>query len=125
MPEKANSVMLVLATMTAPAARSRCTTAASATAGAASSAKNFGAGAGRLAGDVEQILDADDGAIERTERNAARRPRIGGVGRGARGIGIDRKTGARTLPLRIGDMRQRLFEPIAAGACFMLHIPCA
>ena len=41
MPEKANSVMLVLATITAPAARSRCTTAASAAAGTASSARFF------------------------------------------------------------------------------------
>ncbi len=48
MPEKANSVMLVLATITAPAARSRRTTAASAVAGAAFLGKNFRAGAGRL-----------------------------------------------------------------------------
>ena len=41
MPEKANSVMLVLAIITAPAARSRCTTVASAFAGAASSARIF------------------------------------------------------------------------------------
>ena len=41
MPEKANSVMLVLATITAPAARSRRTIAASAAAGAASSARIF------------------------------------------------------------------------------------
>ena len=83
MPEKANSVMLVLATITAPAARSRRTTAASAVAGRRFLGKNFRAGAGRLAGDVEQILDADDGAVERAERGAASRPGIGGIGGGA------------------------------------------
>ena len=41
MPENANSVMLVLATITAPAARSRCTTGASAAAGLPSSARTF------------------------------------------------------------------------------------
>ena len=46
--------------------------------------EDFRAGAGRLAGDVEQILDADDGAVERAERHAARGARIGRIGRGAR-----------------------------------------
>ena len=38
-----------------------------------------------LAGDVEQILDADDRAVERPEANARLRARIGGLGGGARG----------------------------------------
>jgi hypothetical protein len=37
-------------------------------------------GAGRLAGDVEQVLDADDGAIERSERHASTCASIGSIG---------------------------------------------
>ena len=76
--------------------------------------ENLRAGAGRLAGDVEQILDADDDAVERAERGAARGARIGGIGRGAGGLRIDREAGARALPLRIGDARKRQFESVAA-----------
>ena len=70
-----------------------------------------------FAGDVEQVLDADDRAVERTERLAGLGPRIGGIGRGARGLGIDRETGALALAGRIGDARQGLFETVAGG-CF-------
>ena len=111
-PEKANSVMLVLATITAPPARSRRTTGASAAA-AALLGENFRAGARRLAGDIEQILDADDRAVERAERDARLGPRIGGVGRRARGLGIDRETGAHALTVRLGNAGQRMFETIA------------
>ena len=34
----------------------------------------------RLAGNVEQILDRNDHAIERTERKSRPTPRIGGIG---------------------------------------------
>ena len=74
--------------------------------------EDFRAGAGRLAGDVEQILDADDGAVERAERHAVFGARIGGVGRRARGLGIDRQAGARPLPFRVGDARE---APVRAG----------
>ena len=87
MPEKANSVMLVLATITAPAARNRRTIARIGRGGRRFLGKDFRAGAGRLAGDVEQILDADDRAVERPERNAGARPRIGSIGGRTRRIG--------------------------------------
>ena len=77
--------------------------------------EDFRAGAGRLAGDIEQILDADDGAVERPLRYAVSGAGVDGIGRGARGVGIDRKAGPRPLPVRVGDAGQRLFEPIAAG----------
>ena len=69
-PENANSLMLVLATITAPAARSRCTTGASAVASSALLGQHARARARHLAGDVEQVLDADDRAVERAERLA-------------------------------------------------------
>ena len=80
--------------------------------------EDFRAGAGRLAGDIEQILDADDRAVERPLRYAVRGAGVGRIGRGARGVGIDRKAGPRPLPVRVGDAGQRLFEPIAAGERF-------
>jgi len=75
--------------------------------------ENFRAGARRLAGNVEQILDADDRAVERAERYAIRRPRVGRVGRRPCGRGINRQTGARTLPFRLRDAKERMFETIA------------
>ena len=77
--------------------------------------QQLGARARRLAGDVEQILDADDCAIERPERNAGACTRVGGVGRGLRLLAIDRETGARALALRIVDARERGVEPFAGG----------
>ena len=41
--------------------------------------------------------------------------RIGGIGRRARGVGVDREAGARALACRIGDARQRLFQTVADG----------
>ena len=111
-PEKANSLMLVLATITAPAARSRRTTGASALAGGRVG-EDARARARRLARDVEQVLDADDRAVERPERDAGLGARVGGVGRRARRIRIDREAGARALAVRIGDARERLFETVA------------
>ena len=80
--------------------------------------KNFRAGAGRLAGDIEQILDADDHAVKRAERDAESRPRIGGVGGRTRRLRIDRETGAHPLTVRLGNAEQRMFETIAAGKDF-------
>src|SRR5262249_4647244 len=74
--------------------------------------EDFRAGAGRLAGHVEQILDADDGAVERTEAHAGTRARIGRVSLEARGGPIDREAGARPLPFGIGDTGKRFFETI-------------
>ena len=47
------------------------------------------AGRGRLAGDIEQILDRDNGAVEWSERHAGSFARIAGVSRGPRGLGIE------------------------------------
>ena len=56
-----------------------------------------------LARDVEQVLDGDDRAVERTEQLAGLCARIGGVGSSARGVGIDGETGSLALAGRIGD----------------------
>ena len=46
--------------------------------------EHIGSRARRLAGDIEQVLDADDRAVERTERDAGARSRVGrGGGRRA------------------------------------------
>jgi hypothetical protein len=73
------------------------------------------AGARRLAGNIEQILDADDGAVERAERYADARSRIRCVGGFARGLRIHREAGAGPLPFRIGDARERLLQAITNG----------
>ena len=52
----------------------------------------------RLAGDVEQILDADDRSVERAERYAVFGARIRCVRRRARGAGIDRQAALRRPP---------------------------
>ena len=85
--------------------------------------KNLRAGAGRLAGDVEQILDADDRAVERAERHAVRDAGIGRIGRGAGFRGIDGEAGARAFSLWVGDAGQRLFKPVAAGERFHAKRP--
>ena len=94
------------------AVRSRCTTGASAVAGAAPR-REFSSRRGWLAGDIEQVLDADDLAVERAERGAARRPGIGGVGGGAGRLRIDREAGPHPLTVRIGNAGERLFEAVA------------
>jgi mannose-6-phosphate isomerase-like protein (cupin superfamily) len=75
--------------------------------------EHFGADARHFAGHVEQILDADDRPVERSERNPGLRTRIGGVGRGFRLIPIDREAGSRTLAFRIIDATERGLEPFA------------
>ena len=75
----------------------------------------LGAGARHLAGDVEQILDADDGAIEWPERNAVTRARVGRLRRGQRLLAIDGEAGARAFALRIGDFCERGVEAFACG----------
>ena len=58
---------------------------------------------GRFAGNIEEILDADDDTVERSERAAAHGACIAGIGRPPRGIAIDGEAGARPLAFRIGD----------------------
>ena len=56
---------------------------------------------------------ADDGAVERPERNAGAGARIGGVGGGARGLAIDGEAGAHALAAQVVDAHQRGVEPLA------------
>ena len=69
----------------------------------------------RLAGNVEQVLDADDRTVEHAERDAGLRPRIGCIRGGARRFRIDRQAGARPLAFRIGNFRERLFGAVASA----------
>jgi len=78
--------------------------------------EHLGSCARRLTGDVEQVLDADDRAIERTKAYAGTRSRIRRVGCGAGGLGIDGEAGEGTLAVRVGDASERLFQPVARGA---------
>ena len=82
--------------------------------------EDFRARPRRLAGDVEQILDADDRSVERAERYAVFGARIRRVRRRARGAGIDRQARPPALPVRIGDADERLFKPVAGGG--RLHV---
>ena len=109
-PEKANSVMLVLATITAPAARSRRTADCIGRRRLRGGGERPGARARHFARHIEQVLDADDRAVERTERHAGARAGIGGIGGRPRRLGVDGEAGARAFPLRIGDAGQRLFS---------------
>jgi hypothetical protein len=59
--------MLVLATITAPPARKTPHHRRVGGRRLSLIGQDFGAGPRRLAGDIEQILDADDHAVERTE----------------------------------------------------------
>ena len=82
--------------------------------------EDFRAGPRRLAGDIEQILDGDDGAVERPERHAGGGARIGRIRRRPRRLGVNGQTDARALPVRLGDPEQRKFEAVAAG--FQRHV---
>jgi hypothetical protein len=66
-----------------------------------------------LTGDIEQVLDADDGAVERAERLPARPALVGGIGLSSRGLRVDRKAGARAFARRIGNTLEGLFQPVA------------
>ena len=89
-----------LATITAPASAKPLTTGASAPAGFAFVGE-VSAGSRRLAGDVEQILDADDRSVEPAGRHA-----VLGAGirdrRRPRGFGLDRQAASR---LSLSDRR--------------------
>ena len=75
--------------------------------------KDFRASSRRLARNVEQVLDADDRAVEGPKRNAAFRPRVRRLGRGTRRVGVDREAGTRALSGRIGNAGERLFQTVA------------
>src|SRR5712671_5344684 len=115
MPVKANSAILVLAMITLPAVRSRWTTGASARAGAAIG-QNLRAGAGRLARHVEEVLDADDRAVERTETYSCPRPGVDCIGCVTCDLRIDSEAGAGTLAFRIRDAAESFFQPVPGRA---------
>ena len=114
MPWKANSLMLVLATITAPARRSRCTATASATAGLPSSARMREPARVTSPATSNRSLMVTMAPSSGPERAAGALSRVGGVGRGPRLVGIDGKAGAGALARGIGDARQRLFQAVAA-----------
>ena len=72
--------------------------------------QDFRAGARDFAGNIEQILDGDDLAVEGPERNPVARPPVGGIGRGHRALLIKREAGAGAFAVRIGNIRERLFQ---------------
>ena len=103
--------MLVLATITAPAGAQAPHHRRIGFGRLALLGQQLRAGARHFAGDVEQILDGDDRAVERPERNAGLGARIGGFRRGLACIAIDGEAGARALALLVIDARERGVEP--------------
>ena len=63
----------------------------------------------RFTRDIEQVLDAYDRAVERTESYAGTGSRVGRVGGVVGGLRIDGKAGAGTLTLRVGNASESLF----------------
>src|SRR5258708_21304000 len=78
--------------------------------------QNLRAGAGRLARHVEEVLDADDRAVERTETYSCTRPRVGCVGCVTCDLRIDSEAGAGTLAFRIPDSAESFFQPVPGRA---------
>ncbi len=67
----------------------------------------------RLAFDIEEILDREDRAIQRTERNTCTRSCVGRIGRGTRRLRVESETSTPAFAFRIGDAHKRLFQAIA------------
>src|SRR5712672_464042 len=74
------------------------------------------AGAGRLACHVEEVLDGDDRAVERTETYSCTRPGVGCVGCVTCDLRIDREAGAATLACRIRDAAESFLQPVPGRA---------
>src|SRR5262249_4071837 len=74
--------------------------------------EHLGPRARGLAGDIEQVLDANDRSIERTESHTGTRSRVGRVGGVAGDLRINSEAGAGTLAGRVGDASESLFYPI-------------
>ncbi len=66
----------------------------------------------RLARDVEEILDADDRTVERTERKTGAGTGVRGIRGVARGLRIHGEAGASPRPFWLGDPRKRRFQSI-------------
>ena len=59
----------------------------------------------RLPGYVEQVLDGDNDAIERAERNARPCARVGRICLRTGSVCVDGEASARALTFRVGDAR--------------------
>jgi hypothetical protein len=77
-------------------------------------AQQLGAGSGRFPGHVEEILDADDPAIQRAQAHPELGARIGRIGGGAGQIGIDLQHRAAALAIRVRNAAKAGFEAVAA-----------
>ena len=77
--------------------------------------EDLGPSARRLAGDIEEVLDAHQGAIERSERHAGARTRVGSIGSGTGDIGIHGEAGALTLAVRVSNPSERLLQAVTGG----------
>src|SRR5258708_18014151 len=78
--------------------------------------QNLRAGAGRPACHVEEVLDADDRAVERTETYSCTRPRVGCIGCVTCDLRIDSEAGAGTLAFRIRDATESVLQPVPGRA---------
>ncbi len=112
MTPNANSTMLVRPTMTAPAARSRATAAASRCAGRRVG-EDLRSGARHVAADVEQILHRDRQTFDRRSHDAGAAQPVGMIGFGARGVGVDLRERARPFAGWVSDSRERAFDAFA------------
>ena len=115
--------MLVLPTITAPAARRRATTGASSPAGGAS-LERLGAGKRRLARHVAEVLDRDRDAGERRGHDARLAQHVAGVGRGQRLRLVDLDEGALALALGVLDAGERFFGELARGGAAGGQVCC-
>src|ERR1700729_530170 len=74
--------------------------------------EHFGSSTCRLAGNIEQIFDAHDRAVEWAKREARTGTSVRGIGGCTRRVGIYGETGASTLAPRIGDASEGLLKPV-------------
>src|SRR5215475_6091100 len=65
---------------------------------------------------VEQILDAYNCTVERSERDSELGACIGGICRGTRSISVDSKTGAAAFARWISDPGECLLKSVSGGA---------
>jgi hypothetical protein len=107
--------MLVLATITAPAPRSRRTINASTVAGVPSSA-SIREPARDFTRYVEQVFDAYNCTVARSERDSELGACIGGICLGTRGLSVDSKTGEAAFAGWISDPGECLLKSVSGSA---------
>ena len=113
MTPNANSTMLVRPTMTAPAARSRATAAASRCAGGAS-ARIFEPARVTSPADVEQVFHRDRQTLDRRSHDARASQPVGVIRLGARHVRVDLRERARPFAGWVSDARERALDEFAA-----------